>query len=86
MDLLGPNEEPRPVEAENSLRRPGVGEVQLTLSDLVEAVLEYAADSHEAAAVIEDLLVTKRVRMTSKRAALRTAVGPLAAGDVRDAR
>jgi len=38
----------------------------LTLGDLVDAVLRYAADSREAAVVIEVLLTSGRVRMTTR--------------------
>lgn len=71
MAWVRPTEMQRPVEAEGNLRRRGVGEVQLTLSDVVEAVMECAANSHEAAAVIEELLATKRVRLISKTSPLR---------------
>jgi hypothetical protein len=38
----------------------------LDLGDVVDAVMAYAADSREAALVIEDLLTTGRIRLTRR--------------------
>jgi metal-sulfur cluster biosynthetic enzyme len=58
---------------ERVLALAGVSEVNVTMAenygdlalyDLVEAVMEFAKDSREAGAVIEDLLATGRIRLT----------------------
>jgi hypothetical protein len=50
----------------------------LNLGDLVDAVMGCAADSREAALVIEDLLTTGRIRLTRRGGSVRRtgAAGP----------
>jgi hypothetical protein len=56
----------RPTRAGPWRSRRGIVEEQLTLGDLVDAVMQSAADSLEAALVIEDLVATGRVSLTSR--------------------
>jgi DNA-binding LacI/PurR family transcriptional regulator len=45
-----------------SPRRRRIVQAQFTLGDIVEAVMHFAADSREAAVVVEDLMATGRIR------------------------
>lgn len=57
----------RPAAAGCSSDKRRVVEESLTLGDVVDVVLECAANSREATAVIDDLLATGRIRLTGDR-------------------
>jgi hypothetical protein len=46
-------------------RRRRIVQEQFTLGDIVDAVMHFAANSREAAVVVEDLLATGRIRFKS---------------------
>jgi hypothetical protein len=46
-------------------RRRRIVQERFTLGDIVDAVMHFAANSREAAVVVEDLLATGRIRFES---------------------
>jgi hypothetical protein len=62
-----------PAHTASSAGRRQDAENPLTLGDVVAAVVQYAANSLEAAVAVDDLMASGRVRLTSYGAALRRA-------------